>query len=128
MPIRITEIDEAITAHLLWLTTFQNSLEQRTATTAVASQTVRDPMACTLGHWMNSTSAKTLLGPDLLGTLQVIHETFHEVSYLVALMLETNIHGEEIHGLMSGLNNLSSQIVSILTLAKSKFANTEATA
>lgn len=112
-------IDGAIDAHLNWVRRFRGALEG-SSPERLDPSVVRNDQACSLGQWLHAGAGRELLDEDLLGCLKVIHATFHEVAYLLAILLETTSDVDERTGLISGLSNMSEQIVSILTLAKSR--------
>jgi hypothetical protein len=109
-------INDAIFAHRAWVARFQTTLKGINTEVFDLSK-ARDDGACELGHWLNA-DAETCLDAAALLRIASMHKAFHEVAWEIAVMFQQYRSREDINVYMIEFNNLSKQLVALLTQAK----------
>lgn len=113
----INTIDSAISTHIDWIVRFRAALAG-TNSEHFDVDHVRNDQACDLGHWLVKGNGRSLISPDSFKAIEMIHETFHEVAYLLATMFNHAASLDEADDLIAELDNLSRQLVDLLSMAR----------
>lgn len=116
----IKTIDDAILAHRTWVARFQTAYKGINTEVFDLSK-ASDCRVCDLGRWLQTERSLEVLGQEAHDRIRVMHATFHEIAGMIADMLNRQELGADVEGYLVEFNNLSTQLVGLLMLAKKRF-------
>jgi selenophosphate synthetase-related protein len=107
-----TAFDNAISAHISWLTRFQNVLLGLDRERFDLEQ-ISDPTLCEFGRWLLA-NPDFASHPEQVERVKTLHQRFHEKAAVIAGLLGSYARHRVIEAHWNDLSELSGQLVETL--------------